>query len=229
MQLITRVLVAALTAIAVLGVAAPAQAANPRQLEISVDGGATWYTNGAPALFSDLGSLIPGSSQTASILVRNTSGTSAVLRIAEIVDADSTPGLVADLEFTTSTTDVVGPTLRNVATMVCIPLLDGQVLHAGETGTIDVTITLDAASANGSQGGTAPIEFVVSLVENTGGALPAVSCTSGASSGGDRPATLPNTGSDWMTAAVLGGSLALALLGGGLVAVLASRRRRSTP
>lgn len=206
---------------------APAYASPSSHIELSLDGGATWYTNGAPALFGDLGSLVPGTSQTATILVKNTSGTAAVLRVAEIVAVTSTPGLVADLEFTTSTTDVHGGTIGNVASGVCVPLLDGQIVDAGEIGTIGLTVSLDAASGNDSQGGTAPIEFIVSLVENTGGALPPVSCATGASVGGSRPAAMANTGSDWMSTVTIGATLAVALLGGGLLLAVGGRRRRA--
>lgn len=218
----------ALTAAAcVLLGSAPAHAAPPSEIELSLDGGATWYTDSAPALFGDLGSLIPGTSQSASILVKNTSGTSAVLRVAQIVAVTSSPGLVADLEFTTSTTDVDGGTIGDVATGVCIPLLDGQIVGSGQVGTITLTVSLDPASGNDSRGGTAPVEFIVSLVENTGGTLPPVSCTNGASVGGNRPAAMANTGSDWMSTATIGGALAVTLLGGGMLLAVGARRRRT--
>lgn len=210
----------------VLGSTTSAGAAEPTEIEISTDGGETWYLDGAPALFANLGEVTPGQSQSASIEVRNTSAVDSVLRLAQIVAVSATPGFVVDLNFEARTTAVAGPLVQNVALGVCTPLLNGQQLEAGQTATIDLTIALDESAGNGSQAGVAPIAFYISLVEDTGGALPPVSCAAGASAGGDRPSTMPNTGADWMPVAATGGALAVALLGGGILAMLTGRRRR---
>jgi len=231
MRYFIRIVSAALGAVAlVVASAAPAEAAlrdiGSSDIELSVDGGVTWYSDGAPALFAELGSLRPGGAQTGSVRVRNTSTRDAVLRIAEVIAMSADPSFVSDLTFQARTPDVTAPVVADVERGVCTSLLDGHKLKAGESTEIELTVTMAPASGNPSQGGAAPLEFVVSLVEFTGGANPPVSCSGGSSAGGDRPTVMANTGSDWRSEASSAGLLAFALLGGGLVALAAGRRRR---
>lgn len=231
MRYFTRIVSAVLGVVAlVVASAVPAHAAlrdiGPSDIELSVDGGVTWYSDGAPALFAELGPLTPGGAQTGSIRVRNTSSRDAVLRIAEVIAMSATPSFVSDLTFQARTPDVAGSVVADVERGVCTALLDGQNLRAGESTDIELTVTMAPASGNPSQGGAAPLEFVVTLVEFTDGGLPPVSCSGGSSAGGDRATVMANTGSDWMPQASTAGLLAFALFGGGLVAIAAGRRRR---
>jgi len=218
--------VAAVVAATALALACTPASAAATDIELSIDGGTTWYSDGAPALFTDLGSLTPGTAHSASLLVRNTSPHDAVVRVAQIVASTAEPNLVSDLTFQASAPDVLGPKVRDVERAVCIPLLDGQRVAAGGVTVIDLTVTLGESSSNGSQRAAAPVEFVVSLVEETGSALPTATCGGGASSGGNRPPVIASTGSDWMQEVGNAGVLAIALLGGGLLAVTTGRRSR---
>lgn len=223
MQLITRAATTLVIGIALASIGLPAASADsPDEVLVSTDG-ITWVADEAPALFDDLGALVPGGSARAVMQVKNGSSEAAILRIAAVVQSGSSPELIGSLWLTAATPGTVGEPVA-MALGSCLPLLDGQSVEPGGIATVDVTAILAASAPNAAQHGSAVVTFVASLVQGAGGALPPVSCQSSAAIPGDtRPAVVASTGAD-RTGAFAVGLLALLLVMAGGVLFVRDRR-----
>lgn len=208
---------------------APAHALPSERVLVSTDG-INWYSGTVTGLLGDLGELVPGSSASAPLYVKNDSSTAAVLRVSAIVDAVASPYFTTELALSAALAGTNEPAV-GVVPGACLALFDGTVLAAGAIATLDLTVALDAAAPNSAQNGSAPVSFFVALVEDAG-ALPPISCvTSGTVTPTPGPgAGLAGTGQDVSFALFGGGLLAACLLavGGGVGAFAARRRARNS-
>lgn len=207
--------------LSVLVNAQPAHADPSDRVLVSVDG-VHWHTGNITGLLGNLGELVPGASISRMILVKNDSRSAAVLRVAAVVGPGSSAQFIDDLRLGAAR-DEVEPTLVRVTVDTCLPLVTEPTLNPGEVASIRITAGLDPTATNQAQSGASPVTVFVSLVEATGGALPAVTCTVAL------PRVIAATGTELSDTLTVGLGLSLSLLAAGWAALAVHRRDRREP
>ena len=199
----------------------PAHADPSDRVLVSVDG-VHWHSGNITGLLGNLGELVPGASISRVILVKNDSRSAAVLQVAAVVGPGSSAQFIDDLELGAALAEI-DPTLVGVTVDACLPLITEPVLQPGEVTSVRITAGLDPTSTNQAQSGASPVTVFVALVEETGGVLPAVSCTAA------MPRVIAATGTDLSDTLTVGLGLSLALLTAGWAALAVRRRDRREP
>ncbi len=179
------------------------------EIGLSLDG-SSWTSELKRPLFEPRMRWVPGDTETRSFWVRNQGPTAASVRIA--VRADDPDGLLAR-------DDIVIEARMHGGTWLPLPdagassALTDDVMAQGDRLQVDVRVAFDPASTNQSERNLLPLIFVVRLTQ--------------AGPGGDDglSGNLPETGTGvepWIL------WLGSALIGGGLVLLVAARQREAS-
>lgn len=203
---------------------AAAEAATP-EIVVSRDG-VNFAPDMSTQLFDDLGKVVPGDAVSASLWLRNQSGTSALVRVAVDDLLISSPELATAM---TLSSTLNGFTYASSLSSLsdCQVVVEAQTVPAGSTVRVDFEVLMsDATSGLTGQGENASLGFVVTAHEWAAGPFPDDNgCSTLAGGDPDDPdggvPQLPFTGADVTTAlAVAGGLIVLGAL------FAAARRRR---
>ncbi len=134
-------------------------------LSISYDG-VSFSDSPEGSLFAADGTLVPGSSVSTTIHVRNDSKLTGELQLAVTGATASNIAFLESLSMMASLPgDAVGVPIRLEAGEQCSPLLAGEELAAGATVAVTITLTMDGSVGNDEQRSTAGAELLASLRE----------------------------------------------------------------
>lgn len=200
--------------------ASSAAAATP-EIVVSSDG-----VNFSPVLavnlFDDLGLIVPGDSQGASLWIRNQSSSTALMRVAVTDLVVPSPVFAAAITLSSSLNGFnYATTLSSVTN--CQIVVREQTIPAGNTVRVDFEMLMsDGTTGADAQGETASLGFLVTAHEWAAGPFPdGDGCTQIVGDDDGAPA-LPDTGAQVTTALWV----AAGLIGAGLLFGFLRRRRR---
>ena len=148
--------------------ATPAAAGAPEELNalaISLDG-VSFGESPAGSLFPADLALVPGSSATTTVYIRNVSEHDAELQLAVTGATASNTTFLESLSMMASASgDPAGDPVALEVGEQCSPLLVGEALAAGATAPVTITLLMDGSVGNNEQRSTAGAELQVSLNE----------------------------------------------------------------
>lgn len=208
--------------------AMPAQAAGPNDLEISLDGGATWSTTASSLLFDGVNLVVPGDSINDQFRLRNVGDTGGVLRITLRNVTYSDPAFASVFTLSLGTPGLTGAPVSLTEATPCVVLSSGQFLAPGQQVLVDANAAL--GNLTGSVGQRATASFTIRAALHEPGAVPLAPsfCDLAGIDVFSQPPSTPQG------VAMTGGELpiplvmfAAALIGAGLFFVVAARRKRS--
>ena len=207
--------------------AGAARAANGDIL-VSLDG-VNWSVTLPLGLFSAAGAVVPGDTMSRTLWIKNTTSGPAILRLSRMQTAATTP-LFARAISITATGRGTGFSLPASEDASCAQLIPDQVVLAGRSTPIVVTLTVADLRGLQAQGQSATISLIASM--SALGGVSASPCPPGG-------VTLPVVGSGQVLANTSGSlaftgaglqysaiMIASLLTGLGLFVVIAARRRR---
>ena len=195
---------------------------------VSLDG-VNWSETLPLGLFSGAGAVVPGDSMSRTLWIKNTTSTPAILRLSRMQSA-ATSSLFARAISITATGRGTGGSSSPPQDGPCAQLLPAQVVLAGRSTPIVVTLTVADLQGLQAQGKSATITLLASM--SARGGVAASPCPPGGTtvpvlgSGqalANTSGSLAFTGAGLPYAAIMIASL---LTGLGLFVVLAARRRR---
>lgn len=166
--------VAAAAAVAVLLTGAAAPSAPAPGLEVSLDG-STWSRTLPAALFEDLPVLVPGDSVTRTLLVRNASGTDALLRLDAVDVSIENPRFAESLRLGASVVDATRrsssaeqPTVAVGGAPDCVTVLPSAPLPARATASVVISLGFQENASMPSQHSAASLSLLLSASEDVG-------------------------------------------------------------
>ncbi|WP_394771218.1 hypothetical protein [Lacisediminihabitans sp.] len=194
---------------------------------VSLDG-VNWSATLPVGLFAGEGTVVPGDSMSRTLWIDNTTSSPAILRLSRMEPAPMSPlSRAMSLTATVAGSNRIPP---SVTDGTCVQLTPDEILGAGRSISIVVTLTIADLAGTEAQGGSAPLSLLASL--SAVGGTAASPCAAGGTRIpvlGTAPAVSASDGS----LAYTGGGLpypaimiASLLTGLGLFALLAARRRR---
>lgn len=205
-------------------VAAPSPASAATELLVSSDG-VTFGTTLTDGLFDDIGILVPEDSETASFWVRNPTVDPASIRVSVADLVVSSPVLATSLTMETWDEGTGNTSTTQLDTLaVCDIVVPGQTLAGGATIRVEITITMLSVTGHIAQGQLGELNFLAAMRDAAAGPFPTSACDDeGVLITSNLPSQIAHTGtdipSDWL-------AVAGALVGFGILLVLARRRRR---
>jgi hypothetical protein len=215
----------ALGTVFAVGSGGAASAAAAEELLLSRDG--VHYSSSLDgALFERAGSLVPGQHVTASLWIKNPTGTSASLRMS-VHGVTWSPGAVAGALNVTGT--VVSPLMADAPVPAaglqpCAVLLSVPSIPAGAAVHIDVQLNMADVGTTMAQSQSVAVDFLVAMKDVAGGPFGASACNDGGVVVGS---------TNFRSVAFTGGTLPVPpIIGGGLligvgIFLVARRRERS--
>ncbi|MET1044222.1 MAG: hypothetical protein ABWX59_08910 [Microbacteriaceae bacterium] len=180
MPLTGTLLTLGLVAAASIAGATPVHAAGG--IEVSADG--VVFSDALPgALFQLTGPLIPGSIVGEDLWIRNGAATPGVLRIA-LTDVVTTDAVFADALTVSATlanasgtgSASAAPAIPLSATNPCAVLLEGSILHPGETARVRTALVLGDLDGQDGQAATASMSLRVALIDPAAPSPSATDC-----------------------------------------------------
>lgn len=217
--------------------AALAAADDAEALSISLDG-MSFSPSPDGSIFPDGVELVPGSSTSTTIWVRNDSTGAGALQLAVTGATASRASFLESLSMAASSPATAGNAVPLSSADRCSPLL-GEELAAGATTAVTITLMMDDAVGNADQGSTAGVELQVAMGAADAPDLAAADCEPGTgipvtpdpdrpTGGEERPDTDPALGGLPFTGAAVGLSpwIGVSALVAGTVIFLISRHRK---
>jgi hypothetical protein len=186
------VIATAAVVMSVLGLAAPAAAADAT--EVSLDG-VSYSTAGSGTVFTAVAAMVPGDRQDATFFIRNTSERPAFVRIV-LSDVRYTDLDYANaLSFSAAADGIAGVPIPATLADPCWLLTEGQVISPGGRLVVTASAMLGNLDGTVGQDSTVTADFGVSLSDQTPGSLSPDDCGSidvgipavPVTGGGDRP------------------------------------------
>jgi hypothetical protein len=157
--------------------AGPAAADEVTPLSISLDG-VSFTESPEGSIFPADVALVPGSSTSTTIWVRNDSERTGELQLSVSAATASQSGFLESLSMAASTPATAGTSVPLSSADSCSPLL-GEALEAGDTATVTITLRMDEAVGNEEQRSTAGADLQVALREPGAPDLDAAGCEPG--------------------------------------------------
>ena len=195
---------------------------------VSLDG-SNWSTSLPSGLFSEAGTVVPGDSLSRTLWIENTSSTPATLRLSRIETAGTSSPLSHAISLTATSRDANGsPPFAAVGS--CAQLLPEEVVGAGKSTSIVVTLAVADLRSAEAQGESAAISLLASMSSlGHAAASPCpesgtdVPILSAARSNAESDGSLVLSGAGLLYPAIM---ITSVLTGVALFAHLAARRRR---
>ena len=158
--------------------AAPASAAEEKPGALLSLDGSSFSAAPQGAIFPNGVLLVPGSSETATIWVKNVSGGPAHLGLAlagaTATNAEFIQALTLEAAVDGAPT---GAPVSLASPDACTPLLAGETLADGETAKVALRLAMSEAAGNGGQDASAGADLAVSLTDASAGVAMPVDCT----------------------------------------------------
>jgi hypothetical protein len=230
------VLVTLALALAIAPAPSPARAAS-NDILVSLDG-VNWSATLPIGLFSGVGPVVPGDRVSRTLWLHNGSSSAAILRLTRFDTAATNPIFSRAISITATSPGATGP-IPASAGSACMLLLPDQMIGAGQSTSIVVTLMVADLRGRDAQGQSATIGLLASMsalggtaaspCPGDGTSIPVVGGPhSVPTSGGAQPVaesdgSLAFTGTRLFYPAIM---IASFLTGLGLFVLLAARRRR---
>ncbi|GMA29619.1 hypothetical protein [Arenivirga flava] len=162
--------------------AAPATASTTTDgLELSLDG-TTWSTTIPEALFDELPVLVPGDTVTRELMVRNTTGTDALLRIDAVEVRIDNPDFARSLHIGAAVAQETGRAQSRAAMVPldgdgrCTSVLPGDRIEASGVATVIVMLAFDEHAPPPAQNSSAGLSLLLSASRDIGQDITAQAC-----------------------------------------------------
>ena len=166
----------AMAALASAASALPAFATSPvGDVHVSPDG-VTYYSNYSGPLFTNIGLMVPKSTQTQPLYIRNDGSQPGLLRIVmrDVVYSDATYAGALSLQL--STPGHTGPAVPITWAAPCWVLIQGQTVAPGQVVVINMAVALGDLNGQAGQNTSAQMSIGVQLSDSSIGSLPPTSC-----------------------------------------------------